>query len=96
MSYHDRNGSSSYGSSRSENAFRENDALRSWRYVSLLDSYGGSSFRTGSSNSYGNSLLDDLDTMVVAPLRPGPPVIKRFYNESPAVAARPQVRTSIV
>lgn len=69
MSYHDRNGSQSYGSSR--------------------NSYGGG-FRTGSSNSYGNSLLDDLDTMVVAPLRPGPPVLKRFYNESPNIIARSQ------
>lgn len=93
MSYHDRNGSQSYGSSRSKNA-RRRTTLYDRGYASLLDSYG-SSFRTGSSNSYGNSLLDDLDTMEVAPLRPGPPVLKRFYNESPAIAARPQVGASI-
>ena len=38
----------------------------------------------------GNSLLDDLDSFTVAPLRPGPPVIKNFYSESPMILNRPQ------
>ena len=49
----------------------------------------------GSSNrsSNGNSLLDDLDSFVVEPLRPGPPVIKNFYSESPLITNRSQVNT---
>ncbi len=39
----------------------------------------------------GNSLLDDLDSFDVGPLRPGPPVIKNFYIESPLITSRPQV-----
>jgi hypothetical protein len=39
----------------------------------------------------GNNLLDDLESFVVAPLRPGPPVIKNFYSESPIIANRQQV-----
>jgi hypothetical protein len=38
----------------------------------------------------GNSLLDDLDSFVVDPIRPGPPVIKNFYSESSLITARPQ------
>lgn len=38
----------------------------------------------------GNNLLDDLDSFVVRPLRPGPPIIKNFYSESPLIATRPQ------
>jgi len=41
----------------------------------------------------GNNLLDDLDSFVVGPLRPGPPVIKNFYIESSLVSNRPQVKT---
>jgi len=54
--------------------------------------------RGSSKNSYGNnnrtnngnSLLDDLDSFVVGPLRPGPAVIKNFYSESPLISKRPQ------
>jgi hypothetical protein len=55
--------------------------------IYLIDSYGNNN-RT----SNGNSLLDDLDSFVVGPLRPGPPVIKNFYSESPLITNRPQVR----
>ncbi|CAF1357737.1 unnamed protein product [Rotaria sordida] len=41
----------------------------------------------------GNNLLDDLDSFVVGPLRPGPPVIKNFYSESLLISNRPQHTT---
>jgi ATP-dependent RNA helicase DDX5/DBP2 len=43
-----------------------------------------------SKNSYGNSLLDDLNSFAVEPLRPGPPVIKNFYSESSLISNRAQ------
>jgi hypothetical protein len=61
---------------------------------SLKGSYGNNR-AGGNSNGRdrhgGNSLLDDLDSFTVGPLRPGPPVIKNFYSESPLVSNRPQV-----
>ncbi len=56
-------------------------------FLFSIDSYGNHN-----RSSQGNSLLDDLDSFVVGPLRPGPPVIKNFYSESPLVTNRPQVR----
>jgi hypothetical protein len=53
----------------------------------LIGSYGNNN-----RSSNGNNLLDDLDSFDVGPLRPGPPVIKKFYSESPLVTNRPQVR----
>jgi len=53
----------------------------------LIDSYGN---KNRSNN--GNNLLDDLDSFDVGPLRPGPPIIKNFYSESPLITNRPQVR----
>lgn len=47
----------------------------------------------GNNRPGGNSLLDDLDSFDVAPLRPGPPVIKNFYVESPLVANRAPVKS---
>ncbi len=55
-------------------------------FLLLIGSYGNHN-----RSSQGNSLLDDLDSFVVGPLRPGPPVIKNFYSESPLVTNRPQV-----
>jgi len=52
------------------------------------NAYGGSYH--SSQNSNGKNLLDDLDSFTVAPLRPGPPVVKNFYVESPLIANRPQ------
>jgi hypothetical protein len=52
----------------------------------LIGSYGNNN------RSNGNSLLDDLDSFVVGPLRPGPTVIKNFYSESPLLTNRPQVK----
>ncbi|CAF1305343.1 unnamed protein product [Adineta steineri] len=68
MSYYNRGGNNSYGSSRG--------------------SYGN--HRGGGDRHGGNNLLDDLDSFTVAPLRPGPPVIKNFYTESPMISNRPQ------
>jgi superfamily II DNA/RNA helicase len=48
------------------------------------------SYGNHSRSSHGNNLLDDLDSFVVGPLRPGPPVIKNFYSESPLITNRPQ------
>jgi hypothetical protein len=64
-----------------------------FRIVRHLGSYG--SYRGGDRDRHGgNNLLDDLDSFTVAPLRPGPPVIKNFYSESPLITNRPQVQTS--
>lgn len=61
-------------------------------FFSRLGSYGSN--RTGGNERDrhgGNNLLDDLDSFDVAPLRPGPPVIKNFYSESSLVSSRPHV-----
>lgn len=89
MSYYNRGdnrrGSHHHSSSKSkcntlENVFGESKCCFS------IGSYGSSNRA-----SNGNSLLDDLDSFVVEPLRPGPPVIKNFYSESPLIVNRPQV-----
>jgi ATP-dependent RNA helicase DDX5/DBP2 len=54
-------------------------------YGSSKGSYGNNN-RTGN----GNSLLDDLDSFDVGPLRPGPPIIKNFYSESSLIKNRAQ------
>jgi hypothetical protein len=54
-------------------------------YKSSKSSYGNNN-RTNN----GNNLLDDLGSFDVGPLRPGPPVIKNFYSESPLVTNRTQ------
>ncbi|CAF1096454.1 unnamed protein product [Adineta ricciae] len=53
-------------------------------------SHGGNYRSNDRDRHGGNSLLDDLDSFTVAPLRPGPPVIKNFYSESPLISNRPQ------
>jgi hypothetical protein len=45
----------------------------------------------GSSNR-GNDQLGDLNSFVVAPLRPGAPIVKNFYAESSLIVSRPQVK----
>ena len=50
----------------------------------------------GNNRSNGNSLLDDLDSFDVGPLRPGPAVIKNFYVESPLVANRAPVQSNLL
>jgi len=75
MSYYGRGGSS-YGSSSSSSR---------GSYGDHRNSNGHSRDRQG-----GNNLLDDLDSFTVAPLRPGPPIIKNFYVESPIISSRPQ------
>lgn len=42
--------------------------------------------------SNNNNLLNDLDSFIIPPLRPGPPVVKNFYSESPLITGRPSVR----
>lgn len=89
MSYYGRNSGTNnhYGSSsKSKKVSLEYDVLKYMRYFSI-GSYGNNN-RTNN----GNNLLDDLDSFDVAPLRPGPPVIKNFYAESPLIVNRPQVR----
>jgi ATP-dependent RNA helicase DDX5/DBP2 len=54
--------------------------------------YGSSKGSYGNNNR--NSLLDDLESFVVGPLRPGPTVIKNFYSESPLLTNRPQQLTN--
>jgi hypothetical protein len=83
MSYYGRGGNS-YGSSRGKIS-NEDKYLYHFYFKG---SYGNN--RTGDRYG-GNSLLDDLDSFSVGPLRPGPPVLKNFYTESPGVASRPQV-----
>lgn len=51
--------------------------------------------KTFALDSNGKNLLDDLDSFTVAPLRPGPPVVKDFYAESALIANRPQVKSLI-
>ena len=59
-------------------------------YYNRDDGNNNNNYRS-SKGSYGNSLLDDLDSFEVGPLRPGPPIIKNFYSESPLISSRPQV-----
>ena len=61
-------------------------------FFSSIGSYGNNSRFGDSKSKNGNSLLDDLDSFVVGPLRPGPTIIKNFYTESPLIINRPQVR----
>jgi hypothetical protein len=60
--------------------------------MSCIGSYGDR-YRSNGSNQSGGNLLDDLDSFAVAPLRPGPPVIKNFYVESSLITSRPQVNS---
>lgn len=97
MSYYGRGGnnSSSYGSSRGK-IF----CIRKEFFIEIfLEGSYGNNRPSGNSHERdrhgGNSLLDDLDSFDVGPLRPGPPVIKNFYVESPLVANRPQVQRKI-
>lgn len=90
MSYYGHGGSS-YGSSRSKST---HFLLLSFVHSICSGSYGdhrGSSNGHGRDRPGGNSLLDDLDSFDVAPIRPGPPIVKNFYAESPMVASRPPV-----
>lgn len=69
-------------------------------YIRIVKSISGSYGDHRNSNGHsrdrqgGNNLLDDLDSFTVAPLRPGPPIIKNFYVESPIISSRPQVNQS--
>ncbi|UJR20848.1 hypothetical protein I4U23_023958 [Adineta vaga] len=59
-------------------------------YGQSRGSYGGNHRSNDRDRHGGNNLLDDLDSFTTAPLRPGPPVIKNFYSESPLISNRPQ------
>jgi hypothetical protein len=58
----------------------------------IQDMFSIGSYGNNNRTNNGNNLLDDLGSFDVGPLRPGPPVIKNFYSESPLVTNRTQVR----
>ncbi len=89
MTYYNRAGtdnSNRFGSWKSKKILEK--MMFTIEDILLLDSYGN---RSRASN--GNSLLDDLDSFDVGPIRPGPAVIKNFYSESPLITNRAQVKT---
>lgn len=89
MTYYGRGGSS-YNSSKSKEYLKLKCLFID--LIFLKGSYGSSRNNGNERDRHGgNNLLDDLDSFVVGPLRPGPPVIKNFYTESPLILNRPQV-----
>jgi len=58
----------------------------------IQDMFSIGSYGNNNRTNNGNNLLYDLGSFDVGPLRPGPPVIKNFYSESPLVTNRTQVR----
>lgn len=99
MSYYSRGGesssSSSYGLSRGKI-----DRILLLRlpspnvHLELEGSYGNAS-RPNNDRYGGSNLLDDPDAFTPPTIRPGPPVIKNFYSESPLITNRPQVKCSM-
>jgi len=91
MSYYGRGGSS-YGSSRGKLSTKKKDFFVYFIFKGS-SSYGNNRTSGNERDRHsGNNLLDDLDSFDVGPLRPGPPVIKNFYSESPLITNRPPVK----